>query len=121
MALPMIQATTEPPDWDVPDLSLLSDSDWSEVEEPAIAALLTEILGYELELITAGATTQAAVNAMDSYRDLMQTILGYVLEEIPDVSSSVQEALNEIASGQTTVVYSTEELEEHLRGRDSSD
>lgn len=118
MTLPMIEDTTETPGWDASELFLMSDDQWASVEEPAIGAMLTEILGYDPELIRTGTTTPPAADARETYRDLMERILGYVLEEIPEISRSVQEALNEIASGDTTVVLSTEELEEHLRGLD---
>ncbi len=123
MVLPMIQDTTQLTEWDVHELFAISDDQWFDVEESALAInpLLTEILGYGPELIRAGATTQAAVNAMATYEDLMERLLGYVLKELSEISPPVQEALNEIAAGDTTAVYSTEEFEEHLRGLEPND
>jgi hypothetical protein len=52
---------------------------------------------------------------------VLKETLRQIKEEPSAISRPVQEALSEIAAGDTTVVYSTEELEEHLRGSEPSD
>ncbi len=124
MAFLAMQDTNEPSTF--PDLHLVSEAQWvdandSGIDDLEIAAVLTEILGYDPNLIRTGATTQASPNAHQVYRALMQRTLGYVLEETPKVTRLVQAALDEIASGRTSVALSAEELEQKLRGTAPAD
>jgi hypothetical protein len=50
-----------------------------------------------------------------------EDVLGSVLEEPAEITTTVLEALDEIATGRTTVAYSTTELEEQLRGLEPTD
>jgi hypothetical protein len=50
-----------------------------------------------------------------------EDVLGSVLEEPAEITTTVGEALDEIATGRTTVAYSTTELEEQLRGLEPTD
>jgi hypothetical protein len=50
-----------------------------------------------------------------------EDVLGSVLEEPAEITTTVREALDEIATGRTTVAYSTTEFEEQLRGLEPTD
>jgi len=118
MALPMIQKTTEQADW-TDEHFLIADVEWAVGPDHDVFRRVSEILGYEIEVdLPPGA---GFVDARLIYESIMDEKLGYILEESPSLTPLVQQALDEIASGQTTVVHSAEELEEHLRGEGQND
>ena len=50
-----------------------------------------------------------------------EDVLGSVLEEPAEITTTVLEALDEIATSRTRVAYSTTELEEQLHGLEPTD
>ena len=118
MVLPVIQETTEQTAW-TDEHFLTAGFEWADVPNHDVFRRVSEILGYEIEVdLPPGA---GLVGAKLIYESIMDEKLGYILEESPSLTPLVQQALDEIASGQTTVVHSAEELEEHLRGKGQSD
>ena len=117
MVLPVIQETTEQTAW-TDEHFLTAGFEWADVPNHDVFRRVSEILGYEIEKELPAAEL---LDAKLIYESIMDEKLGYILEESPSLTPLVQQALDEIASGQTTVVHSAEELEEHLRGEGQSD
>lgn len=85
-----------------------------QVPDPEMTQFVSEILGYDVELIAQGLSTQPRSEAVEEYEQLLESILGYSLIGPEGWLEGLQEALDDVASGRTTVHHSTNELFGHL-------